>query len=352
MDFLNSHVLGNSGQAWLAAAVIFVVTTLALEMVKVLTVRYLGRFAARTTVEWDDNLVKVVSKTKWAFLAVAGLYAGSLSLEFSPGVEVGLNRLVVIALILQAGVWGNALVRVLLDRFSERAREKDPAALTTIQVIGFIGKIVLWSIVILLTLDNMGINVTALVAGLGISGVAVALAVQKILGDLFASLSIVLDKPFAVGDFLVVDEYLGSVEHVGLKSTRLRSLSGEQLVFSNSDLLGSRIRNYGHMYERRVVFTLGVTYETPREKLKLIPEIVRTAIEAEEGTRFDRSHFQKYADFSLNFETVYYVLTPDYNSYMDVQQAIYYSIHERFEQEGIDFAYPTQKLFLARTGEE
>ena len=352
MDFLNSHVLGNSGQAWLVAAVIFVVTTLALETVKVLAVRYLGRFAARTSVEWDDNLVKVVSKTKWAFLVVAGLYAGSLFLEFSPGVEAGLNRLIVIALILQAGVWGNALVRVLLDRFSERAREKDPAALTTIQVIGFIGKIVLWSIVILLTLDNMGINVTALVAGLGISGVAVALAVQKILGDLFASLSIVLDKPFAVGDFLVVDEYLGSVEHVGLKSTRLRSLSGEQLVFSNSDLLGSRIRNYGRMYERRVVFTLGVTYETPREKLKLIPEIVRTAIEAEEGTRFDRSHFQKYADFSLNFETVYYVLTPDYNSYMDVQQAIYYSIHERFEQEGIDFAYPTQKLFLARTGKE
>jgi small-conductance mechanosensitive channel len=141
---------------------------------------------------------------------------------------------------------------------------------------------------------------------------------------------------------------MGSVEHIGLKTTRLRSLSGEQLVFSNTDLLGSRIRNYGRMYERRVVFKLGVTYQTPREKLSQIPTIIREAIEEQDNTRFDRSHFQAYGDFSLNFESVYYIASPDYNLYMDIQQAVNLKIHERFEQESIEFAYPTQTLFVTR----
>jgi small-conductance mechanosensitive channel len=178
--------------------------------------------------------------------------------------------------------------------------------------------------------------------------VAVALSVQNILGDLFASLSIILDKPFVIGDFLIIDDYMGSVEYVGLKTTRVRSLSGEQLIFSNSDLLKSRIRNYGRMFERRVVFSIGVTYDTSREKLRRIPGIIREAIEAEDKTRFDRSHFMNYGDYSLQFETVYYVLSADYNSYMDIQQAIYFAIHEAFEQEGIEFAYPTQTLFVTQ----
>jgi small-conductance mechanosensitive channel len=179
----------------------------------------------------------------------------------------------------------------------------------------------------------------------------VALAVQNILGDLFASLSIVLDKPFVIGDFLIIGDLMGSVEHVGLKTTRVRSLSGEQLIFSNADLLKSRIRNYGRMYERRVVFRIGVTYETPRAKLKSIPGIIREVIEGRDNARFDRSHFMEYADYSLNFETVYYVLSPDYNVYMDIQQDIYFQLHERLEQEEIEFAYPTQKLFLASRGD-
>ncbi len=349
MGFLDNEILGNSQQTWLLAAAAFALTTLLMGLAKRLAVRRWGRLAADTTAAWDDIVVKVIAQTKWVFLVVTGAFAGSVALELPAGVEAGLNRLMVIALIFQAGIWGAVIVGSLLDHYRQRAREEDPAALTTIEVIGFIFKVILWSTVVLLVLDNLGINVTALVAGLGIGGVAVALAMQRILGDLFASLSIVLDKPFAVGDFLNVDEYLGSVEHIGLKSTRLRSLSGEQLVFSNSDLLSSRIRNYGRMFERRVVFSLGVTYQTPREKLKRIPGIIRQAVEAQEGTRFDRSHFMKYADYSLDFETVYYVLSRDYNTYMDVQQAIYFIIHERFEEEGIEFAYPTQTLFLARS---
>jgi len=169
-----------------------------------------------------------------------------------------------------------------------------------------------------------------------------------ILGDLFASISIVLDKPFVIGDFIIVDNFLGSVEHVGLKTTRLRSVSGEQLVMSNSDLLKSRIRNYKRMYERRILFTIGVTYQTPLEKLKLIPNIIKDIIESQDEARFDRVHFKEYGNFSLNFEIVYWVQSPDYAIYMNIQQAINLEIYQRFEEQGIEFAYPTQTLFMAK----
>jgi small-conductance mechanosensitive channel len=169
-----------------------------------------------------------------------------------------------------------------------------------------------------------------------------------VLGDLFASLSIVLDRPFVIGDFIIVDDMVGTVEYVGLKTTRVQSLSGEQIVFANADLLNSRIRNFKRMYQRRIVFTLGVTYQTPRAQLEQIPSIIRAAVERQENARFDRSHFLSYGDFSLNFETVYHVLVPDYNVYMDIQQAINLEIHREFEAAGIEFAYPTQTLFMAK----
>ncbi len=213
-------------------------------------------------------------------------------------------------------------------------------------VLGFVLRLGVWTIVLLLLLGNLGVQITPLLAGLGVGGIAVALAAQNVLGDLFASLSIVLDKPFAVGDFLIIGDFLGTVEQVGIKTTRLRSLSGEQLVFSNNDLLNSRIRNYGRMYERRVLFSIGVTYQTPSEKLRRIPRIVREAVEAQDRVRFDRSHFKEYGDFALVFETVYYVLAADYNIYMDIQQAINLRIYEQFEAEGIEFAYPTQTVYV------
>ena len=171
-------------------------------------------------------------------------------------------------------------------------------------MLGFVGRIVLWSVVLLMILDNLGVNITALVASLGIGGIAVALAVQNILGDIFASLSIALDRPFAIGDFIVVGDVLGTVEYIGLKTTRIRSLSGEQIVFSNADLLKSRIRNYKRMTERRVVFGFGVVYQTPHDKLERIPAMVREVIEAQPKTRFDRAHFKEYGDSALAFEAV------------------------------------------------
>jgi len=188
------------------------------------------------------------------------------------------------------------------------------------------------------------------VASLGIGGIAVALAVQNILGDLFASFSIVLDKPFVIGDFIIVGDLMGTVERIGLKTTRLRSLSGEQIIFSNSDLLGSRVRNYKRMYERRISFSLGVAYETSAEQLERIPRMIEEIVSSQPKVRFDRSHFKSFGDFALVFETVYYILTPDYTAYMDAQQAINIAIARKFAEEGIRFAYPTQTIYLARDG--
>lgn len=346
MESLNQTILNNSLLQWLITVTVLLITVILLRIIQHQLGRRLTTLAKRTATQWDDIFVSLIAQTKLLFLIVISIFVATFFLDLPVRIQASISTLFVVSLLIQSGIWGLTFLAGVLESSRQHALENNRAEVTTINIIGLIAKIVIWSIVTLLILDNLGVNVTALVAGLGISGIAVALALQNILGDLFASLSITFDKPFIIGDFLIIDEHMGSVENVGLKTTRVRSLSGEQLVFSNSDLLKSRIRNYGRMFERRLSFNLGVTYETPREKLKRIPEIIREAIEAQDETRFDRSHFMKYGDYALQFETVYYVLSPDYNIYMDIQQSIYFTIHEEFEKEGIEFAYPTQKLFL------
>jgi small-conductance mechanosensitive channel len=348
MEFLDRTLLDNTYLAWLIAVGAGVLAVLVLRTLQGITRHRLARLAARTATRWDDYVVEMLARTKLLFWMIAGVLVGSLLLDLPARGQSAITVGFVIALLVQAGIWAGVLINSVVTDFRKKAHKENPADATTLTLIGLAGRTVVWALVALLVLDNLGVDITALVAGLGIGGIAVALAMQNILGDLFASLSIVLDKPFVVGDFLMVGEFLGVVERIGLKTTRLRSLSGEQLVFSNTDLLGGRIRNFGRMFERRVVFGLGVTYDTPRDKLKLIPDIVREAVEAQQDVRFDRSHFSKYGDYSLAFESVYYVLSADYNRYMDIQQAINFAIHERFEQEGIEFAYPTQTLYVAR----
>ncbi len=349
-ETLNLQLNGNHWEMWLVALAVVVIGYLFLKLLLGLTGRRLERIAAGTETAIDDGIIKVIRNTQSWLLAILALYAGSLFAELPPRFMKIADSVLIIALLVQVGVWFNTGLNYALGVYRERKMKQDPASVTALNAIGIFARGLIWLAVILLTLDNLGYNVTALIAGLGVGGVAVALAVQNILGDLFASLSILIDKPFVVGDFVIVDDYMGSVEHVGLKTTRIRSLSGEQLVFSNSDLLKSRLRNYGRMYERRVAFQIGVTYDTTREQLQRIPQIMREAIESQAKTRFDRSHFFKYGDYALIFETVYYVLGPDYNLYMDIQQAINLSINEAFEQQGIDFAFPTQTLLLQRSG--
>lgn len=343
---LSYQVLGNAGRDWLIAMGIAAGFLLLFFVAKRLLRTRLDRVATRTATIWDDAVIETLGRTRSLAMVIFSLVLASLALDLPERARNVLVSVAVITLSLQAGLWVSHLLKFWLARAAEQRKDEDPGSVAALSVTSWVGRVVLWSVVVLLVLDNLGLDITALVAGLGIGGVAVALAVQNILGDLFASLSIVLDKPFVVGDFLIVDDYLGSVEHVGLKTTRLRSLSGEQLVMSNADLLQSRLRNYGRMYERRVLFTIGVTYQTPREKLKKIPRLIEEAIRRQDKVRFDRSHFQAFGDFSLNFETVYYVLDRDYALYMNIQQAINFAIHEAFEAEGIEFAYPTQTLFL------
>jgi small-conductance mechanosensitive channel len=261
-----------------------------------------------------------------------------------------LRTVAVLALIIQVALWGNLVVDRGLQRYADRKLKGDPASLLTITALVFIGRLILFSVLLLLALSNLNIDVSALITGLGIGGIAVALAVQNILGDLLASMSIVFDKPFVPGDFIIVGDSMGTVQHIGLKTTRLTSLSGEQLVFSNTDLLQSRIRNFKRMKERRAVFSVGVTYETPPERLQQIPGLLRDAVQSQPDTRFDRAHFKEFGPFSLNFEVVYFVLAPDMTLYLDIQQAINFNILQQFAQLGIDFAYPTQTLHLQAPG--
>lgn len=349
-EWLAVEFFHNSGRQWLVAAGIALLALVLFFIVKPMLRARLARLTARTDNDWDNAVVELLGSTRSLALVIFALFFGSQVLTLPPKLRTIIVSATLIALILQGGLWASQLLLHRLQRAIKKRRAEDPGSVAALNVTSWVGRLLIWSVVVLLILDNLGINITALVAGLGVGGIAVALAVQNILGDLFASLSIVLDKPFAVGDFIIVDEYLGSVEHVGLKTTRLRSLSGEQLVMSNAGLLSSRIRNYGRMYERRIVFGLGVTYQTPRDKLEKIPGIIKDAVEAEDQTRFDRSHFKAYGDFSLDFETVYHVLKPDYNLYMDIQQAVNFAIHERFEAEGIEFAYPTQTVFVEHAG--
>ena len=348
MQLLQTEYLGNTLQAWLIAAAAAVLLFVGMRVVALGGLRRLARAAGRTANRWDDVIVAVLDATKGVIFVVIALFltAGMLDL---PGRWVSiLQSVTVVALLIQCGLWASAgLTRWLAIR-REISSADEAASVMTMSVIGIAVRITIWSMVLLLALDNMGIDVTALVAGLGVGGIAVALAAQSILGDLFASLSIVLDKPFVLGDFLNVDGFLGSVEEIGLKTTRVRSLSGEQVVFANQDLLNSRIRNYGRMFQRRVVHSLGVTYQTPRSELEAIPGIVREAVERhDDQVRFDRSHMSGYGDSAILFESVYYVLDPDYNVHMDIQQAVLLAIHEAFEQRGIEFAYPTRTVFLA-----
>ncbi len=346
MEFLENVYLGNTLQNWLIAICILIVVFSVLKIIQRLAVSRLSKLAEATDNQIDDLLVSILKQTKFLILLVASAYMASYAITLKPSIMALWQKAVVLILILQGGLWASAGISFWLGRTIQKRMDQDSSSATTITFLGFVARLILWTIVLLLVLDNLGVNITGLVTGLGIGGIAVALAVQNILGDLFASLSIVLDKPFVIGDFVVVDALSGTIEHIGLKTTRIRSLGGEQLIFSNNDLLKSRIRNYKRMSERRIVFSFGVVYQTSLEKLKAIKEIVRNIIEKEENARYDRVHFKEYGDSALNFEVVYFIKQPDYNIYMNVQEAINLELFRRFQEEGIAFAYPTQTLYI------
>ena len=346
MAFLETVYLGNTLQSWLIALCILVGVFAVLKIIQRIVISRLSKLAAATDNQIDDLIVSMLGQTKFLILLLASAYVASQAITLKPSIAALWQKAVILILIIQIGLWASAGITFALGRTAEKRMDQDASSATTIGLLGFVARLILWVIVLLLILDNLGVNITGLVAGLGIGGIAVALAVQNILGDLLASLSIVLDKPFVIGDFVVVDSLSGTIEHIGLKTTRVRSLSGEQLIFSNNDLLKSRIRNYKRMEERRIVFGFGVVYQTPLEKLTFIKTMVGDIIKKKENARLDRVHFKEYGNSSLNFEVVYYVATPDYGVYMDIQESINLEIFRGFQEEGIEFAYPTQTLYI------
>lgn len=346
-QFLDQIVYYNSVRAWGVAIAVAIAAFLALLVVRKLLLGRLREIAKRTTTELDDVLVEIVGRTRPYFLTAAAAVFGSRFLVLPPTTDRYVAGAFDLILLVQCGLWGATAVELWVQqRSGRRLVGADVASATTMRALGIAIKVVLWVVIFITALDKFGVNVTTLVTGLGIGGVAVALAVQNILGDLFAALSIVLDKPFDVGDFITVDQVAGTVERIGLKTTRLRSISGEQVIASNSDLLKSRIRNYKRMVERRVVFTTDVTYDTPPETMARIPAIIREVVSAQQPVRFDRSHFTQYTDSALRIETVYFVLDADYTRYLDIQQTINLEVLRRFNADRIGFAFPTRTIVM------
>lgn len=342
LEFLNNKLID-----WCLSLGSVLILYLALNLMFSVLKRRLKSLSEKTSTVYDDLIAAGLESTKNFTLFVAALWGGAQFLDLG---KIGnyLDFALLIAVTLQVAFWANRMVSAYIIFYTDAKKQDNPGAVSAIQGMSFIARLIIWAIALLLVVDNLGYDVTALVAGLGITGIAVALALQNILGDLFASLSIVLDKPFVIGDFIIVGDLLGVVERIGLKTTRVRSLSGEQLIFSNSDLLSSRVRNFKQMQERRIAFSIGVIYQTTPDQLEAIPPKIKEIVEGVENARFDRAHFKGFGDSSYDFEIVYYVLLADYLVYMDIQQNINLAICRWFAEEGIEFAYPTRTLHINR----
>lgn len=341
--------LFNIALALAAAVASYVLMRLALRFVA----GRMRQLADRTSNRADDLLVQVLSGTSTWLLWVVALLIGVGLLDLSPPWSDRVSHLWFVALAVQAGVWCTRGIRVGVQRYEERHRSANGGQLTAAAtLLSWSLRTVLWAVVLLAVLSNLGVNITAFVASLGVGGIAIALAVQNILGDLFASLSIAVDKPFEVGDFIGSSAGVGTVVFVGLKTTRIRTLSGEELVIGNTDLLKQPLKNYRRMLERRIAFKFRVAYGTPVDKLQAIPDLVRAAVEADPLLRFDRAHLMEFGESSLDFEVVYIVKSPDYNRYMDAQQALNLALLREFAERGIEFAFPTRTVVMAPPARE
>jgi small-conductance mechanosensitive channel len=329
-----SHGLlfGNTLTEWLTAGAIGVAVWLALWLARKLIGSRLRGYSSSQSLTVIRLLAYLAGNTKQIFFLAVALDAAQETLTFSDRV-------------LQVGLWAGSTVHFYLET-KQAERGADRVFAGSLDIINFVARLIVWSLLALVALDNFGVNITALLAGLGVGGVAVALALQNVLGDLFASLSIALDKPFVVGDTLAIDTYIGKVEHIGIKTTRLRSENGEQIILSNADILKSRVRNNGRAAELRAVASLRVAYGTPLDKVKAIPKLLESIVAEYPHARFERCHLKTLGETALLFELTYFVRQPSVNPLLDLQQAVNFRILAEFERLGVDFAYPTQRLLL------
>lgn len=345
-EFMELSYFNNNISDYLISLAILTGSVIIIKVVDLIAVHRLKKITARTESQFDDRLVEAVDKKIIPLLYLGAVYLSTKNLMITPLIQKIINVSGAVILTYLAAKFILALSVYSVEAYWKKRGGEDSSQNAAYRGILTILKLVVWGLALIILLDNLGVKVSALVAGLGIGGLAIAFAAQKVLGDLFSYFSIFFDRPFEIGDFMVVGEYMGTVEHIGIKSTRIRSLSGEQLIFANTDLTNSRLRNYKRMINRRVLFRIGVTYGTDPRKVKEIPGIIGGIIKGIPGAIFDRAHFASYGDFSLNFEIVYYVEGGDYLKYMDTQQQINLAIMEAFAKKKIEFAYPTQTVYV------
>ena len=338
---------GNTGVGYLQATLLFVGLSLAFKIFQVIILRRLDKLSHRTDTDIDDFLVGLVRSVKPPLYFLLALFLAIKSLQFSNIWEKGIAIGLMIILAYQAIIIISKAIDYIVYKLSAGADE-DEKDKEIIRLLGKISKGIVWVVAILILLDNLGVNITSAIAGLGIGGIAIAMAVKDVLSDVIASMSIFMDKPFKVGETVKIGTESGTVKNVGIKTTRIKTLRGEELIIPNKELAESQIKNLKKMEARRVKFTLGVVYGLPAEKIEKIPTMIKEIIEKEGGdlVEFSRSHFSAYGDFSLNFETVYFVKDNDYGKYMDIQQKINLAIYKKFEEEKIEFAYPTQVVYV------
>lgn len=332
------------------AVIVFLFALGGLYGLRFVVTNYLKGLSERTDTDFDDFFVHLVGIWNWPVLVVISFYAATQFLQLLSATENLLSAGVTILIGWYLGLTGQKIIDYFASKYVlSQQGEEDSYDPTLINFMKIIVKSVVWMLLVLLVLQNLGFQIGALIGGLGIGGIAVAFAIQNVLGDVFSSISLYFDKPFKVGEFIVVGQQAGVVEKIGLRSTRIRTLQGELLVMSNQQLTTAEVQNFKHLRKRRIVSTIGVEYSTPVKKLRQIPEWIKEIVEQQDNVEFNRAHLATFGDFSLNYELVYHVTVPDYDQYMDIQQAINFSLIEKFEQQKVVFAFPTQTIELKKT---
>jgi small-conductance mechanosensitive channel len=340
-NFLSINFLGNKLSDYAIAIVILVCYIVSIKILRRYAFKSLRKWTTKTENIYDDAIVGLLERDLIPIAYVASVYLAISNLTLHPILDrvievtvVIISTVLAIRLFTAAIEYSIKIYWITYHRDNANFEQSINALIPAIRVI-------VWMVGVVFLLDNLGFDISAVVASLGIGGVAIALASQGVLQDLFSYFSILLDRPFELGDFIIVGDYLGTVEYVGIKTTRLRSIDGEQIIIANTDLTGSRIRNFKRMGQRRIVFKFGVIYETTPQQLAQIPNLITEIIDRTPNASCDRAHFTGYGEYSLDFEVVYFINTNDYSIYMDAQQEINLAVKTKFAERGIEFAYPT-----------
>lgn len=343
-EFWQIAVFENSVKDYATAVFAFLGLLLFLHLLQSLLLAKFSKIAQKTKTDIDDAIITITRTVRPPFYSFIAFYLALNFLFIHDFARKVVNVVLVLWIVYQVVVALQILVDFITKKIIKKESEK--GSKEAIELVSKLAKGALWGVGLLFVLSNLGINITSLVAGLGVGGIAIAFALQSILGDLFSSFAILFDKPFVAGDFIIVGDKMGVVEKIGIKTTRIKALQGEEIIISNNELTSTQIQNFKKMRERRVIFTFGVLYETPQVKLKQIPKIVEKIIKSVKLTRFDRAHFYKFDDSALSFEVVYYIKDSSYNKYMDINEQVLFKINETFKGLGISMAYPTRTLYL------